>query len=371
MYHLVKQVQQLYELLQDDLSKDIFEIRLICDIEPSMKNAMCLLCLKPHQSEADLRRKRDWKDQFQMFYGERKKIILYGTGETGRAVAQALMLDQIDFFGFCGRRASAFPDGLMGKPVIAPRDLFEYPEQYAVLVAADLRSSVMEIQGLLEEHKFPRDHILDIFDVPDDSHTYFEFPSLYHKGTAFIDGGCFDCKDDYIFSEWCNGQYSNIIAFEPDPTNYDNCLRKLESKPIPNLRLIQAAMSDCSGTVEFASNGSVRSRILGQSTDESTEIVEEKIKIQTVTIDDVMENQTVGFIKMDIEGAEMDALRGAKQAIYRDKPLLAISVYHRQGDMLAIMEELHRLVPEYRFWLRHYGRFMGDTVLYASVDSLR
>ena len=78
----------------------------------------------------------------------------------------------------------------------------------------------------------------------------------------------------------------------------------------------------------------------------------------------------VGFIKMDIEGAEFDALHGAESVIVRDKPLLAISVYHRTGDMLAIMDYLHELVPEYRFWLRHYSIGVADTVLYASVDKL-
>lgn len=70
---------------------------------------------------------------------------------------------------------------------------------------------------------------------------------------------------------------------------------------------------------------------------------------------------------MDIEGAELDALHGAQKVIARDKPLLAISMYHRTGDMLAIMDYLHHLIPEYHFWLRHYSIGIADTVLYASV----
>ena len=89
-------------------------------------------------------------------------------------------------------------------------------------------------------------------------------------------------------------------------------------------------------------------------------------KIIPIVALDNLEMTTISFIKMDIEGAEFDALRGGEKTIRRDKPLLAICVYHRKGDMPAIMDYLHTLVPEYQFWLRHYGLF-DDTVLYAAV----
>ena len=90
-------------------------------------------------------------------------------------------------------------------------------------------------------------------------------------------------------------------------------------------------------------------------------------EIKTVALDDVVKDCEVGFIKLDIEGAEYAALQGAKQTLLRDKPFLAICVYHRRGDLLAIMDYLHGLIPEYRFWLRHYSFVGCDTVLYASV----
>lgn len=83
-------------------------------------------------------------------------------------------------------------------------------------------------------------------------------------------------------------------------------------------------------------------------------------------LDDVADTK-IGLIKMDIEGAEFDALHGAKHVIQRDRPHLAICVYHKRGDMPAIMEYLHSLVPEYRFWLRHYGPLTYETVLYAAI----
>ena len=97
---------------------------------------------------------------------------------------------------------------------------------------------------------------------------------------------------------------------------------------------------------------------------------EEEEKVTTVrvtTIDGTVGDEPVGFIKMDIEGSEFGALHGAERTIRRDRPLLALSVYHLPGDMLAIMDYLHELVPKYRFWLRHYSVGNADTVLYAAI----
>lgn len=104
---------------------------------------------------------------------------------------------------------------------------------------------------------------------------------------------------------------------------------------------------------------------------DTTTRVKNVITIRAVALDDIEEVQKVGFIKMDIEGAELDALHGAERTIRRDRPFLAVCVYHREGDMLAIMDYLHQLVPEYRFWLRHYGPLYYETVLYASIDNLK
>lgn len=65
---------------------------------------------------------------------------------------------------------------------------------------------------------------------------------------------------------------------------------------------------------------------------------ENKISVRTVALDDIVGDRTVGFIKMDIEGAEFDALYGAENTIVRDKPFLAICVYHLRGDLFAIMD---------------------------------
>ena len=72
---------------------------------------------------------------------------------------------------------------------------------------------------------------------------------------------------------------------------------------------------------------------------------------------------------MDIEGSELSALQGAQKVLCRDKPLCAISVYHKPGDIVLIMNYLKNLVPEYRFAVRHYSNIDTETVLYAFVPA--
>lgn len=68
---------------------------------------------------------------------------------------------------------------------------------------------------------------------------------------------------------------------------------------------------------------------------------------------------------MDIEGSELKALKGAEKTIRENKPRLAICIYHKRMDLIEIAAYLLKLVPEYRFYIRHYWSNMWETVLYA------
>ena len=77
--------------------------------------------------------------------------------------------------------------------------------------------------------------------------------------------------------------------------------------------------------------------------------------------------QRVDFIKMDIEGSELAALRGAEASIRRWRPKLAISIYHRPEDFFVIPTWIDSLGLGYRFYLDHYSIHGEETVLYATV----
>lgn len=372
MYQFIDRLHTLYGLLQDEQSKEIFNARFALDMEQSIPNLKRLVALGSYKEQSFLGRELPQLELLRKLNRENKKIILYGTASAGQIFAKMLELEQIDFYGFCGRSAKKFPDGLLEKPVLTPDELVNHGESYYVVPTVS-NASYLEISQFLRNYNYPEDHILDIMDhSSEDEKAYFEFPALYRRGTAFIDGGCFDCENSYKFAKWCEGEYSTIVAFEPDPDNYIKCCKRLQDVPLPNVQLLNTGLSREEGTVAFCAQDGGGSHIIPAELSAESNIgsykAENEISIRTVAIDDIVGDRTVGFIKMDIEGAEFDALHGAKNTILRDKPLLAISVYHLRGDVFAIMDYLHQLLPEYRFLLRHYGVAHFDTVLYASVD---
>ena len=87
-------------------------------------------------------------------------------------------------------------------------------------------------------------------------------------------------------------------------------------------------------------------------------------EIEVTSLDDTITGK-VSFIKMDIEGSEMDALKGAKETIQKNHPKLAICIYHSNEDMLRIPEFIHELVPEYELYIRAHTMGIAETVLYA------
>lgn len=361
MYGFVRRVQACAQLLQDRLSRDIFEARLVLDYNPSPANTARLVALSEQ---------RNWMDTLEEsipvitrpMEETPRKLVLYGTNVTGRAIASRLAEWGVEFYGFCGRRAREFSDGLMGKPVILPEYLFQHPDDFYVIISAC--ESADEIAEILREHGFPQEQILFNFKPARlEDHQYFEFPHLFRRGTAFVDGGCLNCRTSYSFVDWCGGDYSKIFAFEPDPISASICRENLSKQSIRGFRLIEAGLSDHVGEVTFRTGLYNCSHIVEE------DCGEENVEILPVTtIDHTVGEEQIGFIKMDIEGAEFDVLHGAKGVVVRDRPLLALSVYHRTGDMLAIMDYLHNLVPEYRFWLRHYSVGPADTVLYAAAE---
>ena len=74
------------------------------------------------------------------------------------------------------------------------------------------------------------------------------------------------------------------------------------------------------------------------------------------------------MIKMDIEGSELEALKGSKKVIQRDKPRLAICIYHKPEDMTEIPLYIKELVPEYKLYIRHHSNAGTETVLYAVMS---
>lgn len=104
---------------------------------------------------------------------------------------------------------------------------------------------------------------------------------------------------------------------------------------------------------------------------ECGEITDEEYgnRIRVDRIDNIFHHdEKITFLKMDIEGAELSALYGVEETIKRDKPVLAICVYHKREDLIVIPQYIKRLVPEYKLYLRAHFPYASELVLYAICE---
>lgn len=89
------------------------------------------------------------------------------------------------------------------------------------------------------------------------------------------------------------------------------------------------------------------------------------IVINVISIDEKLNGNPVSVIKMDIEGSELEALKGAERTIKKFKHGLAICVYHKPEDIIEIPSKILELNPDYKLYLCHYSYVDTETVLYA------
>lgn len=176
------------------------------------------------------------------------------------------------------------------------------------------------------------------------------------KDEVFIDGGAFDGDTLRRFTEITNGEFEKIYCLEPGKEQFKGLIeQKAESKNSDRIILIQKALLECSKKVYFKLDGG-SSRVVDNMSD--------SIEIEGTSIDELVDGK-VSFIKMDIEGAELEALKGAEKTIKQYKPKLAICVYHKPEDIIEIPKYIASLNLGYQFYLRHYTDNMNETVLYA------
>jgi FkbM family methyltransferase len=79
------------------------------------------------------------------------------------------------------------------------------------------------------------------------------------------------------------------------------------------------------------------------------------------------EIEKIDFIKLDVEGAEMESLRGARESILRFRPKLAVSLYHKPNDIFEIILYIKDKFPFYSCYIDHYSVHMEETVLYCQA----
>ncbi len=182
---------------------------------------------------------------------------------------------------------------------------------------------------------------------------YFDAQLVAFNGKdVFVDLGGYDGDTAEKFIRYSEGAYAKIFVFEPDTNLLRLAAQRLQ--PYRNIELVPAGAYSRDGELRFMASGRTNGSIC-----EAGELV---IPVQSL---DSALTEAPTLIKMDIEGAETEALRGAATLLRTARPKLAIAAYHYAPDLWRLIDVVREINPSYRFYLRHYSETGLESVIYA------
>lgn len=179
---------------------------------------------------------------------------------------------------------------------------------------------------------------------------YFEPFFQLNEGAYFIDGGGFDGATTKLFTE-LYPNYAQVFYFEPNTESMVNS--RMALRHVDRINYFELGLWNKQDDLRFDPSLGSASAI---SNEGST-------VIHAASLDDQI-NAPISMIKLDIEGAELNAIDGATRTIVENRPVLAICVYHDQKDMWRVPRKVLKLVPDYKVYLRHYTQGVFETVMY-------
>ena len=352
--------RNVYAHLNDEISKKIFEARMLY---ASTGDVGYITGLESKY--------RNLSSDMQVYVEKLRKgshCLIYGSGRAGHYLA-----GRFKRFGVCvdsliePDESKGQVDEQTGIKVITEKELLENKSLYGdktVVISYSVKSAADEVRNrLVNDAGISEKNIcMGIFDWRNNQGQYFDYFEA-KDNEVFVDCGCFDGASCYRFAGWCGPKgFDHIYSFEADPKNYEKSKEILA--PLGKCDLYPYGTADVSKKVYFSADAFETSCIISKEEAEKRnfEGVEE---IETVALDDVLDGKKITFIKMDIEGAEYEALLGARELIMENHPRMAISVYHKFEDFVTLADLVLKMQPDYRIAFRHYGFDELETIMYV------
>lgn len=209
---------------------------------------------------------------------------------------------------------------------------------------SNLAEAYFSLADDVSKHIFLHDISGDVTGI----YNYYEYAAepqymlngfLPEKDDIAVDGGCYDGAVARDFA----ALGAKVFAFEMDGDNYRRCREQAEKYGFTAENMGLYSMKQ----VKSYSAGAAGSRMNDNGNTEA----------QFISIDQYIcerDIPQVDYIKLDVEGAELETLKGAAGAIARFKPRMAISSYHKPEDMWTLLQYIKSLRPDYEFSWRHY-----------------
>ena len=190
--------------------------------------------------------------------------------------------------------------------------------------------------------------------------TYFPFELIAPlEDEVFVDCGSFQGDTLPSFTSHWNSGFRHIFALEPDPRNRAGLEARVGSLGLAErATIIPYAVGERNERVLFAATGTVTSQIQENGS----------VSVECRRLDGIDWPLTPTYIKMDIEGAEPEAIEGASALLRRHQPILAACTYHRSEHLWQIPNLIYSIAPEYKLFLRRYAEECWEEVCYAIPD---
>lgn len=173
----------------------------------------------------------------------------------------------------------------------------------------------------------------------------------------FVDVGAYNGDTILEFLKWSEGNYSKIYALEPDEKNFKDLLFTIEENKLENIEVFNTGSWSRKTKLKF--NSDPLSTVKSKFSDDGF------LSIDVDSIDNITSRSEVTYIKMDVEGSELESLKGASETISKWKPKLAIAMYHKYDDLITIPQFILGLRPDYKFYLRQHMYITQELILYA------
>lgn len=343
---------EAYDLLEDNISRDIFVNRMFYNITKDKKYIRNIVKRYVKRKPA-LSMRNEYK------YFQEKPIIIYGAGYWGKKVYRLLQLFGLNVTAFCDCNTSITDSDIADKiEIITPYEAAQR-DNALIVIASD--KYMVEMSEQLSKYGVPKERIF-IMDktwfIFNDEKQYFDLNIIDLKDNeVFVDCGAADGWDTVRFLNTC-GEDSKVFIFEPFIDNVEDLYKKF----LYERKVHISSKGVWSHNCKLAINDTRGGRF-------SVQLYEDDLgNIDVVSLDSELEKEAkISYIKMDIEGSELNAIKGSEKIIARTKPKLAVCIYHRPEDIYEIPLYIKSIVPEYKFYIRHYSNYNCETVLYAVI----
>lgn len=336
-----EKISNIYKYIGDRESKEIYANRLMYSLTDDYEYIVSIV-----------KNTEFYRRLWCIFHDDSRQKYIFGAGTWGKRIIE--LYREFEFAGFIDSHIK----GQYKEWSIISLDEYLQKKHDATIYISSTKYQAEQYAQLVSEG-VREENIVDIgkmiLKVWDECQ-YFDLAELKlkkGKNEVFVDGGCYDGTNSVRFAKWADGS-SRIWAFEPDMENIKRCEDKFRAEHIAQYKLINKGLWSRETQLCFENDSNEGSRFHDGG----------KTAVPVTSLDEAV-NEKVTFIKLDIEGAEYEALSGAKRIISKFKPKLAVSVYHKREDIWELPELIIKINPQYKLFLRHYSLDRVETVLYA------